>query len=136
MQKHVLTLEQTQKVLNAALAKATEMGVPQCVAIVDDGGHLLAFARQDGTRILNVGLSQQKAYTAIAVRTQTDRMFVNSGQNLPSFIAMSTIPGLTLWHGGMPLKIGKDLVGAIGVSGGTPDDDVQVCNAGREALES
>src|SRR6202171_4008837 len=89
VKKHSITFELAQKMVDAALAKAKELGVTENVAIVDDGGNLKAFGRIDGAPILCIEMAQNKAYTALfGVSTQD---FFNFIQGDPSLLAGSLI---------------------------------------------
>jgi uncharacterized protein GlcG (DUF336 family) len=114
--KHSVSSELAQKMVDAAVAKARELGVTENVAILDDGGNLKAFGRMDGAPALAIGIAQNKAYTALfGVSTQD---LFNFMQNDPSLLAgMPTIPRLAAWGGGFPIKVNGEVVGAIGVSG-------------------
>ena len=114
--KHSISSELAQKMIDAAVAKARELGVAENVAILDDGGNLKAFGRMDGAPILTIGIAQDKAYTALlGVSTQDLFNFIQSD---PSLLAgMPTVPRLAAWGGGFPIKVNGDVVGAIGVSG-------------------
>jgi uncharacterized protein GlcG (DUF336 family) len=114
--KHSISSELAQKMVDAAVAKASELGVTENVAILDDGGNLKAFGRMDGAPILAIGIAQNKAYTALlGVSTQELSNFIQSD---PSLLAgMPTIPRLAAWGGGFPIKVNGEVVGAIGVSG-------------------
>ena len=114
--KHSISSELAQKMVDAAVAKARELGVTENVAILDDGGNLKAFGRMDGAPILAIGIAQNKAYTALlGVSTQDLFNFIQSD---PSLLAgMPTIPRFAAWGGGFPIKVNGEVVGAIGVSG-------------------
>jgi uncharacterized protein GlcG (DUF336 family) len=114
--KHSVSSELAQKMVDAAVAKARELGVAENVAILDDGGNLKAFGRMDGAAALAIGIAQNKAYTALfGVSTQD---LFNFMQSDPSLLAgMPTIPRLAAWGGGFPIKVNGEVVGAIGVSG-------------------
>jgi uncharacterized protein GlcG (DUF336 family) len=114
--KHSISSELAQRMVDAAVAKARELGVAENVAILDDGGNLKAFGRMDGAPILSIGIAQNKAYTALfGVSTQDLFNFIQSD---PSLLAgMPTIPRLAAWGGGFPIKVNGEVVGAIGVSG-------------------
>jgi glc operon protein GlcG len=125
-----LTYEGARVALDAAVAKATEMGVPQDITIVDDGGHLLAFARMDGAKLLSIDSSQAKALSAASHRQPTNRLHVAEEVRL----AFATGGKLTNLKGGLPIVIDGHCVGAIGVGSGTGDQDVEVARAGLAAL--
>src|SRR5712671_7809360 len=116
VKKHSISSELAQKMVNAAVAKATELGVSENVAILDDGGNLKAFGRMDGASIPTTEMAQNKAYTALlGVSTQE---FFNFIQSDPSLLAgIPTLARIAAWGGGFPIKVNGDVVGAIGLSG-------------------
>ena len=116
VKKHSISFGLAQKMVDAALAKAKELGVTENVAIVDDGGNLKAFGRMDGAPILSIQMAQNKAYTALfGVSTQE---FFNFIQGDPSLLAgIPTLSRVAAWGGGFPIKVNGEVVGAIGLSG-------------------
>jgi uncharacterized protein GlcG (DUF336 family) len=129
VKKHSISSELAQKMVDAALAKAKELGVTENVAIVDDGGNLKAFSRMDGAPILSIQMAQNKAYTALfGVSTQE---FFNFIQGDPSLLAgIPTLSRVAAWGGGFPIKVNGEVVGAIGLSGApTVQNDVDCAKA-------
>jgi uncharacterized protein GlcG (DUF336 family) len=129
IKKHSISSELAQKMANAAVAKAGELGVTENVAILDDGGNLKAFYRMDGAPILSIEIAQNKAYTALfGVSTQD---FFNFIQGEPSLLAgIPTLARVAAYGGGLPIKVGGEVVGAIGVSGApTVQHDVDCAQA-------
>jgi glc operon protein GlcG len=128
-----LTLDAARLAVSAAERKALGDGLAMCIAVVDDGGNLVLFQRIDGTQIGSADVAIGKARTAIAFRRPTkafeDR--VSEGWN-----ALLALPGSIPLEGGVPLIVSEQLVGAIGVSGGSPAQDGQVALAGAAALGS
>src|ERR1700694_2176297 len=117
VKKHSISSELAQKMVDAAAAKAREIGVSENVAIMDDGGNLKAFGRMDGAPILALEIAENKAYTAL-FGLATHVLFI-SIQGDPSLLAgMPTLPRVAGWGGGFPIKVDGEIVGAIGVSGG------------------
>jgi len=115
--------------VNAAVAKARELGVTENVAILDDGGNLKAFSRMDGTPIPTIEMAQNKAYTALlGVSTQD---FFNFIQSDPSLLAgIPTLARMAAWGGGFPIEVDGEIVGAVGVSGApTVQNDVDCARA-------
>src|SRR3954470_13240075 len=114
--KHSISSELAQKMVDEAMAKARELGVTENVAILDDGGNLKAFSRMDGAPILCIEMAQNKAYTALfGVSTQAFFDFI---QRDPSLLAgIPTLARVAAWGGGFPIKVGEEIVGAIGISG-------------------
>jgi uncharacterized protein GlcG (DUF336 family) len=114
--KHSISFELAQKMVNAAVAKASEIGVSENVVILDDGGNLKAFVRMDGAPLPTIEMAQNKAYTALlGVSTQD---FFNFIQSDPSLLAgVPTLSRMAAWGGGFPITVNGEVVGAIGVSG-------------------
>jgi glc operon protein GlcG len=132
-----LTLEGAQLVLAAAKARAVEIKVPMDIAVVDDGAHLLAFARMDGAKLSSVEIAIRKAQGAAIRRLPTAPARTGDEVNvvLSMGLALATEGRQIPVRGGLPLLIDGICVGAIGVSNGTEDQDVDVAQAGVRALE-
>ena len=129
VKKQSISSELAQKMVNAAVAKARELGVTENVAILDDGGNLKAFSRMDGTPIPTIEMAQNKAYTALlGVSTQD---FFNFIQGDPSLLAgIPTLGRMAAWGGGFPIEVDGEIVGAVGVSGApTVQNDVDCARA-------
>ena len=127
---HELTFAAAHHVLQACIAKAAEMKVPQCVAVVDAGGNLLAFARMDGAKFHAERSARQKAITAASSRAATGGAAQDFGVNL----SLATGGMTTNLKGGLPLLHEGRCLGAVGIGSGAPDQDVEVAQAGVEAL--
>jgi uncharacterized protein GlcG (DUF336 family) len=118
------------KLLQAAMAKAKEMNVPQCISVVDTGGHLLAFARMDGAFTQSIDTSLMKAMTAAAYGVPTGN--IEAGVDIK--LAIATQGKRVNLPGGLPVIVDGHVVGGIGVGSGTGEQDRQVANAGLAAL--
>ena len=129
-----ITLSGAQQVLTAALDHATALGVPVCLAVVDRAGHLLAFARMDGAPLLSAGIAQDKAYTVAAFGLPTHAWWDLIKDEPPLREGIVKTDRLIVFGGGVPLLADGVLVGAIGVSGGTADQDRDIAEAGARAL--
>jgi glc operon protein GlcG len=131
-----LTLEGAEAVLSAAKEHAARIGVPMNIAIVDEGGHLIAFVRMDGAKISSIDIALNKAVAA-AIRKQATGP-ARSGEEVNAMLSLSLAIGSharqTPIRGGIPLEANDECVGAIGVSAGTEDQDVEVARAGVSAL--
>ena len=125
-----LTNEGAMKILDAAMAKAAEMGVPQCISVVDAGGHLLAFSRMDGAFVLSIDSSLMKAMTAASYGEPTGH--IPEGVDLK--LAIATQGKRVNLPGGLPIIVDGHLVGGIGVCSGAGHEDLEVANAGLAAL--
>jgi uncharacterized protein GlcG (DUF336 family) len=131
-----LTLEGARAILAAAEAKAREIKVPQVIAVVDEGGYLLAFGRMDGAKLSSVAVSLTKAGAAAIRRAPTGPSPAGDTSVLLSLgLALAADGKLTCLRGGLPLFVDSQCVGGIGVSAGTEDQDVLVAQAGVEALQ-
>jgi uncharacterized protein GlcG (DUF336 family) len=108
-----ISYELARKMVDAAVAKAGELGVSENVAIIDDGGNLKAFGRMDAAPILSTEIAQNKAYTALfGVSTQD---FFNFIQGDPSLLAgIPTLARVAAYGGGFPVRVDGEIVGAIG----------------------
>lgn len=130
-----LTLEGARTVLAAAEAKAAEIKVPQNIAIVDEGAHLLLFSRMDGAKLSSVEVALTKARSAALRRAPTGPTPAAEPTLMNSLgLALATDDRLTCLRGGLPLMVDGQCVGGIGVSGGPEADDVLVGQAGVDAL--
>ena len=116
--------------LQAAAAKAREIGTPQCIAVVDRGGHLLAFLRMDGAKVLSQYSATQKAGTAASSAAPSGEL----PEPLAAGLAAATQGRFTNLRGGLPILVEGRLLGAIGVGSGTAEQDLIVARAGIDAL--
>jgi uncharacterized protein GlcG (DUF336 family) len=129
-----VTLQQARPIIAAAAAKASEIGVPMNIAVVDAGNNLTAFARMDGAWLGSIEIAQDKAFTARAFDMSTRDLAPMAQPGQPLFGIQASNQGrLIIFAGGIPLTDGQTVVGAVGVSGGTPDQDHEVCEAGVAA---
>ena len=117
-------------VMNAAIDKATSMGVPQCITVVDEGGNLLASVRMDGARVLSLDSSRHKAMTAAT----SGHPSANVPADKALHLAAATGGKMTGLPGGLPLLAGGQVVGGIGVGSGTGDQDLEVAHAAVAAF--
>lgn len=131
-----ITLEGAEAVLSAAKAHAARIGVPMNIAVVDDGGHLMAFARMDGAKLSSIDIAMNKAHAA-AIRRQATGP-ARSGDEVNVLVSLGLAIGSrahqTPIRGGIPLEVSGECVGAIGVSAGTEDQDTDVAHAGVAAF--
>jgi uncharacterized protein GlcG (DUF336 family) len=131
-----ITLAQAQVILKAALKKAVEIKVPMNIAIVDAGGNLKAFYRQEDAFLGSIDISIKKAVTARYFNMPTRTLGAASQPGKSLYGIEVSNDGLILFAGGVPL-IDKNnvIIGAIGVSGGTVDEDESVAMAGAAAIK-
>lgn len=125
--KQVLTLAAAKKIVVAAEAEASRRGATVVIAVVDDGGHLILLERLDDTQVASVEVAIGKARTA-AIFRRPSKVFED--QVREGRVAALGLPGATPLQGGVPLIVNGKVVGAIGVSGNTPQEDEDIAKAG------
>jgi uncharacterized protein GlcG (DUF336 family) len=131
-----LSLGDARRLLMAAEAKAAQIEVPSNIAVVDAGGNLLAFARMDGAWLGSIDIAIHKAFTARAFDMPTEDLASMAAPGKPLFgIQNTNHDRIVIFGGGAPIKNGDTVIGAIGSSGGTVDQDVQVIEAALAAFE-
>ena len=136
MQTPHMTTELAQRIVAAAQAEAARLGVPMNIAVVDEGNNLQAFLRMDGAWLGSISIAQNKAYTARAFDMATLDLFPLCQPGQPLYgIQHSNNSNLIVFAGGIPVKLSGQIVGAVGVSGGTVEQDHQVATAGVKAAE-
>ncbi len=130
-----ITLTQAHQAVDAALNKANEMGVKMDIAVVDAGANLKAFVRMDGAWLGSIDIAQKKAKTARWFDMPTGNIGGLSQPGGPLFNIEHSNNGLITFPGGLPLtNSGGEVIGAIGVSGSTVDDDHAVATAGAAVV--
>lgn len=129
-----VSLAAAETLIEAAIAKAQEIGVPMAIAILDESGILKAFARMDGTSLASVDIVQAKAYTAAAFRAPTHVLAERNQADPARLASLTSLPRVTLLGGGFPITQGSTVIGGIGVGGGSPQQDIEVAQAALAAL--
>ena len=131
-----LSMEMAQMIVQATIERCRADGFRASVSVIDAGGHLKAFARDEGTGLHTIDLSQRKAYTALtfATRFASSLEFATArGSTLGS--AASNVEGTVGIGGGVPIKVGDVAIGAVGVSGAVGGDKDEICaKAGIEKI--
>lgn len=129
--KPILTLEAARRVGAAAYAEAVTRGATVVIAVVDDGGHVVFLERLNDTQVASVDVGIGKARTA-AIFRRPSKVFED--QIRDGRVAALALPGATPLQGGVPLEVNGRVIGAIGVSGNTPQEDEDIAKAGAAAL--
>ena len=130
-----VSLADARRVIAAAEKKAQEIGQPMNIAVADEGGNIVAHVRMDGAWIGSIDISQKKAYTSRAFDIATKDLAKHSQSGGQFFgIHTSNNGKIMIFAGGIPLKRDGEVVGAIGVSGGSGDQDHGVAEAGAAAF--
>src|ERR1700737_536212 len=128
-------LEDARRVISAAEKKAREIGQPMNIAVADEGGNIVAHVRMDNAWIGSIDISMKKAYTSRAFDIETKELAKHSQSGGEFFgIHVSNNGKIMIFAGGIPLKLDGEVVGAIGVSGGSGDQDNAVAAAGAAAF--
>ena len=131
-----ISLEQAQKVVDAAVVKANDIKVKMNIAIVCGGAHLMAFSRIEGAWLGSIDIAIKKAKTARYFDMDTETLGKMSQPGKPLYGVEVSNQGLIVFGGGIPIKDSDGtIIGAIGVSGGSVDQDIEVAEAGLKALK-
>lgn len=130
-----LSLADARILIAGAAAKATEIGVPMCIAITDESGNLIAFDRMDGGKAHSISVATDKAFTAGASRKATHEYnAVNTPGSLAFGIHTECGGRISTVGGGLPVVVNGEFVGGIGVSSGAPQQDMDCAQAGIDAF--
>ena len=131
-----MRLEDARRIIAAAEKKAAEIGQPMNIAVADEGGNLVAHARMNNAWIGSIDIAQKKAFTSRAFDISTKDLAAHSQSGGQFFgIHASNNGKIMIFAGGVPLKKDGKVVGAIGVSGGSGEQDQAVAEAGAKAFQ-
>ena len=126
-----LDIEDANRLIAGARAKAIEIGVPMCVAITDESGNLIAFERMNGGKITSINLAIDKSFTAVGIQKGTDAIGEVNQPGMPAHGISSTFGcRMVTIAGGLPVTYEGQVVGGVGVSSGSPAQDYEVALAG------
>ena len=130
-----ITAHQAKAVLEAGEAKAIALGVPMNVVVLDAGAHLKAFLRMDGALLGSIDVAQRKARTSALFRAPSEAIWEYCKPGAPAPGLELSNGGLAPFGGGLPLR-GREgaMIGAVGVSGGSVEQDIEVARAAAAAL--
>jgi uncharacterized protein GlcG (DUF336 family) len=136
-QYSTLTLAEAKQILAGAEAQAENLGIAYNIAVVDAGGHLLAFTRQDNALIGSIDLAIHKASTARIFDKPTSFLATLAQSGKPLFGIQESNDGkVVIFGGGIPIVFAGSIIGAVGASAGTVEQDIAVAEAGAAALSS
>lgn len=131
-----LDIADANKLISGARAKAREIGQPMCIAVTDESGNLIAFERMDGAKITSINLAIDKSFTATGIKKGTHILGEVNQPGKPAHGIASTLGGrMVVVAGGLPVLSDGEVVGGIGVSSGSPAQDLEVAEAGAAAFE-
>jgi len=130
-----MKLTDAEKALAGARAKAEEMGVAMAIAVVNESGVLTAFIRMDESELVAVPLAEDKAYTALVNRISTKELAVQCQPGAPLYGLQNNLGGrMVIFPGGVMIRRGGRLIGAVGASGGAVEEDHACAAAGAAVL--
>jgi uncharacterized protein GlcG (DUF336 family) len=125
-----LSRSEAQILIDGASQKSTEMGIPMCIAVCDESGHMIAFDRMDGGKISSISIAVDKAFTAAVARKGTHIYNELCQPGKPTFgIHMTNAGHFSIIGGGLPVVIDGAIVGGVGISSGTAHEDLIVAEA-------
>ena len=127
--KQVLTLDAAKKIAAASEAEAKRRGATVVIAVVDDGGFLLVLERLDDTQVASVDVGIAKARTA-AIFRRPSKVFEDQVKN--GRVSALALPGAVALQGGVPIIIDGKVIGAVGVSGNSPQEDEDIAKVGAD----
>ncbi|MFI8493142.1 heme-binding protein [Peribacillus butanolivorans] len=130
-----INLALAKKLIESAEKKANEIKVPMVISIVDEGGNFIACHRMDDALLVSVELAQNKAWTSIAMKMTTENLAHVAANGKELYGINTTNNGrVVVFGGGIPLYSNGEIIGAVGVSGGSVDEDIHVAQGAVDAL--
>ncbi|MFZ5969707.1 MAG: GlcG/HbpS family heme-binding protein [Bacillota bacterium] len=135
-EKYVLSLALARKMAEAAEKKSKEIGVPIIFSAVDDGGNLLLLNRMEDAILVSIDIAINKAYTSVFLKLPTDQIAPLAQPGASLYGLQNTNNNrLVIFGGGYPLKVGDKIIGGIGVSGGTVEEDMVIASEALKVFE-
>ncbi|XVH33376.1 GlcG/HbpS family heme-binding protein (plasmid) [Haloferacaceae archaeon DSL9] len=132
-----VTLDVARKMIEAAEEKADEIGVPMCIAVMDEGANLVGFHRMDDALLASIDIAQNKAYTSVTLKLDTETVHEASQPGESLYGIGTTNDGrIVTFGGGFPLENNGTVVGGVGVSGGSVEEDIEVAQAAVDVFEN
>ncbi len=133
IEQRTISSEGAEKVIVEARRLATELGVPMSIAVVDVAGVLKAFHRMEGAKQLSVESSQRKAYTSATTGMPT-LGYYDAKRDSPDVVLLGQLPGVTAFGGGHPIVEGQVIIGAVGLGGGSAEQDAELAAAAASVI--
>jgi uncharacterized protein GlcG (DUF336 family) len=132
-----ITLQTAKKMIESAENEAKRIGVPMVISVVDEGGNFIACHRMDDALLVSVDIAQNKAWTSVAMKMPTAILAQLSAPGAELYGINTTNNGrVVVFGGGIPLHQQNEIVGAVGVSGGSVEQDIQVAQAAVQSFEN
>lgn len=133
--KSSISAKLAREMILKAEAKAEELNIKICGAIVDESGQLKHFSRMDGAPLLTIDIAREKAWTAVSYGIPTDQWYEFIKNDPPLLAGIPKVPSLIIFGGGYPIHASGELIGGIGVSGAHYTQDMECAKAALELLE-
>jgi uncharacterized protein GlcG (DUF336 family) len=131
-----MNLELAKKLIERAEEEANKLNIPMVISIVDESGNFIACHRMDDALLVSVDIAQNKAWTAVAMKMSTEELAQLVGEGKELYGINTTNNGrIVVFGGGIPLWKNGKIIGAIGVSGGSVEEDIQVAQAAVNMLD-
>jgi uncharacterized protein GlcG (DUF336 family) len=136
-EKYVLSLELARKMAEAVEKKSKEIGVPMIFSVVDEGGNLLLLNRMEDAILVSIDISINKAYTAVFLKLPTDQLAPLTQPEASLYGLQNTNNNrMVIFGGGYPLKVENQIIGGVGVSGGSVEEDMLVAQEALKVFEA
>ena len=132
--KKSIDIATAEQAIDAAAKKAAELGLKMCIAVSDESGDLKAFRRMDGAPKLSIQIAEDKAYTAASFGMPTHAWYDFIKDDPPLLHGITHTPRLIVFGGGFPIVLEGEVVGAIGISGGHYNQDMECARAALQAI--
>lgn len=134
--QQVISLEGARKAVEGAVAKAQELGVAVNIAVADAGGNLVSFDRMDGAALMSASIAQDKAISVVSFKGLATHQWMElfEGDDESVGRGIPHRPGLVIFGGGIPVLVDGELIGAVGCSGGSSEEDRLIAEAGAAAV--
>ncbi|PIS01334.1 MAG: cobalamin adenosyltransferase [Chlamydiae bacterium CG10_big_fil_rev_8_21_14_0_10_35_9] len=135
--KKSISAELADMIIKSAIAAAIAVKKYMVIAIVDESGHLKTFHRMDGSALISIEVAQIKAYSAVANAWgfATHEIFEQSQKSPATKVGIPLLPNYTVLGGGFPIRVDGNIVGGIGVSGGSIEEDISIAQAALEIIK-
>jgi uncharacterized protein GlcG (DUF336 family) len=130
-----LTLDAANAIITAAIAQANSIGAQEVIVIDDRDGFMIAMARMDNARLTSINIAMDKAYTAAVRQAATADLIASFRDNPTGMASFLAQPHMTLFGGGIPITVNGAIVGGVGASGGTADQDIDIAQVGLAAIQ-
>ena len=131
-----INLKIAENIANKCFEKAKEINVPMSIAIVGNDGQLIYFKRMDGALPISIDLAPAKAYSAYSLRMTTEKLKTLTEPGEMLYGLDKSCENIVIFGGGIPLKFNSEVIGAVGVSGGSVQEDIEVADSGVNFFEN